>query len=269
MREEKAMREEGNVNYNGVLSPCGNQEGFDDSFDKKFKKSSAVRGRTWALSFIVLSLFLFSARFISDDPGESTSYKFDDFEFEFYDAWECSCEEVCQFEKRNENYYVFSNATSFHGDGKFFVRYFGEYDSLFIYQRFEYSYGILYSETEGVILFDSTRMKTVDQNKMVSYGNWIFRPINKYGVYNLKLDQGIEGHTVTGPLPSVNRKQAEDSLWHWRFQGASDDDGAKKFIKENKGLGLFVRGIEIRLKVYHKGKIKRFTFYFPYRHGEC
>lgn len=216
----------------------------------------------------ILSFFLFAFSF-PDDPGESNSYKMDDSEIELYNAWECDCDSDCSFKKIKEGYYAFSSSTHFHDPAKFIVRYFEEFDSLFVYQRYEYSYGVLWSETEGVLYYDTSLTKDFSYDKMVSYGAWNFLPKNESGIYQMKLERKNEGQSVNAPEPFIHHKLADDLLLSKRLEGASNPEETMKFLRENKGLGLFVHGIEIRMKIYHKGKIIRRTFYFRFRHGEC
>jgi len=250
------MREEGKIKCYGELSPSG-----------------GGRGRIGVLSILLFSIIFISWKISPDDPGESKTYSIKDYQLEFYDAWECSCYDSCGFTETSEDYFVFNNATHFHGASNFLIRYLGEegYDSLFVYQRYEYAYGILFSETEGVILLDTARMPSKKQSDLVSYGSWIYRPKNKYGVYDLYHNQKFEGNVVKGPAPKFSKKIAEDSLMNWRVDKYSDKsfEEQKKKFRERKMFGLYINGIELRLKIYHKGRIKRATFYFPFLHGEC
>ena len=105
----------------------------------------------------------------------------------------------------------------------------------------------------------------------MSYGSWIYRPKNKLDVYDLYHNQKFEGNVVTGPTPKFSKKIAEYSLMNLRVDKYSSKsfEEQKKAFRERKMFGLYVNGIELRLKIYHKGKIKRATFYFPFLLGEC
>ena len=79
----------------------------------------------YGLLFYIFSFFILHS-FFPDDPGESKTYFIKDYQLEFYNDWECSCSDSCGFTESSEDYFVFNNATHFHGASNFLIRYLGE-----------------------------------------------------------------------------------------------------------------------------------------------
>jgi hypothetical protein len=215
------------------------------------------------------SFYLIHFSILPSGGDEPNYYKAGEFTVILSNASECDCADSCGFTEIRKDYFVFNNATGFDDIGEVKFQSTNKFDSLFVYQRFEYVYGVIYSETEGVILGDTSRFRTKKQSDLVSYGKWHFLPANEYDMYKLYHKQENFGKTVRGPWPKINRKAAEDSLIKWRTQYDNDPEATKKYIKENNGLGIYVNGIELIVKIYKGGYSRRVTFYFPFRHGEC
>ena len=79
----------------------------------------------YGLLFYIFSFFILHS-FFPDDPAESKTYFIKDYQLEFYNDWECSCSDSCGFTESSEDYFVFNNATHFHGASNFLIRYLGE-----------------------------------------------------------------------------------------------------------------------------------------------
>lgn len=211
---------------------------------------------------LFVSCFLFSFN-CKDNEEEKNVYNLGKIKLTFINGGECGCDESCLFETKDNTNYSFSIPTNFYRHHKIKVESNFDYDSLFIYQRESYRYALIVSETEGVVFFHGDSLDS--HSKTEKKGSWKFRVLNKLNEFSIS--DNLESKTLPNMMPSLNKKRVELVLL--KSRGYQEGESESEELRKRSHFGVFVSEIEIRLKYYIKGEIKRYTLTFPYRHGEC